>query len=378
MGMGLKSAPGLPDLPIARYTLNRHSTAGLHPYVNTLENGVIYGQAVARGLLQLKTANGFEPDVVLAHPGWGEALFIKDVFPKAKLINLFEFFYHSHGVDVGFDPDDVVTVDDQARIRTRNALHLLNLEYCDAGISPTYWQKSVHPDAYKARISVIHEGIDTDYMAPDAAATFTLPDGRILRRGDPVVTYVGRNLEPYRGFKTLMRSLPTLLARHPAVEILIVGADGISYGKAPADGKTWREVMLDEVGGQIDLDRVHFVGRIPYDQFRSMLQISAAHIYLTYPFVLSWSMLEAMSCGALVIGSATAPVEEVIRHGRNGLLVDIFNPEELAEQVLEVLAHPQQFEALRRHARQTIAHQYNLHLGNAGYERLIESVCASR
>lgn len=370
LGMGQESAPGMADIAIAKYRLKRRPTQGLHRYVSTLENGVIYGQSVAQGLIELKK-KGLRPDIVLAHPGWGEALYVKDIFPQARLISFFEFYYHGQGADVGFDPEEPVTLDDMARLRTRNALHLLNLETCDAGVSPTQWQKSLHPKAYQDKISIVHEGIDTSFMVPNVAATVTLPNGKVLRAGDPVVTYVGRNLEPYRGFKTLMRSLPHLLGQHPTAQVLIVGADGVSYGKKPANGKTWPQVMQEELGGQYDTSRVHFLGRLPYDQYRTVLQISAAHIYLTFPFVLSWSMLEAMSCGCLLIGSATAPVEEVITHGQNGLLVDFFDPQKLAAQVLETLRTPSDFTFLRRAARETVVNRYGLQQGIVGYEQLL-------
>ncbi|MBF0375288.1 MAG: glycosyltransferase family 4 protein, partial [Alphaproteobacteria bacterium] len=301
-----------------------------HHYLIRSEDAVLHGQAVARAVVGLK-GQGFAPDLVVAHSGWGEALYLRDVLPRTPFLSYCEFYYRSHGADMGFDPSDPPELDSILRARTRNAHLLLSLEACDRGWSPTHWQKSVHPQPFHSRIGVVHEGIDTEFLAPDPQAAFLLPDGAALKKGDEVVTYVARNLEPYRGFPTFIRALPAILAERPAARVVIVGGDQISYGSPPREGGTWRETMLAEV--PLDPERVHFVGRLPYDRFAALMKVSAVHVYLTYPFVLSWSMLEAMAAGAAVVGSATAPVEEVIDHGRNGLLVDFFSPEQFEQDV---------------------------------------------
>lgn len=355
-------------MKLIRYDLHREPSKQAHHYVRPLEAGVLHGQAVARVLLKLK-AQGLVPDVVIAHPGWGEALYVKDVFPRTRLISFFEFFYHPEGADCGFDPEFPVSFDDRTRIRSKNALHLMNLEACDLGISPTQWQKSLHPTVYHSKIEVIHEGIDTDTLRPDQDASFTLPNGTTLHTGQPIVTYVARNLEPYRGFHCFMRCLPQLLQQHPTCQVLIVGGDDVSYGSKPKDAANWREKLQGEVS--LDPARVHFLGRIPYDSYRKVLQISAAHVYLTYPFVLSWSMLEAMASGCLVIGSATPPVQEVIRHQENGLLVDFFDTGALANAVTHALQYPEQYQSLRHTACQQAHLLYSHKNGLAAYLRLI-------
>jgi glycosyltransferase involved in cell wall biosynthesis len=323
-----------------------------------------------RLLLKLKSQD-FIPDVIVAHAGWGETLFAKDAFPAAKLIHFSEYYYHASGADVGFDPEFPVSLDDRARIRAKNALQLMNLENCDLAVAPTRWQHSLHPTAYHDKMHVIHEGIDTEVMRPDPLATFTLPDGTVLRVGDPVVTYVARNLEPYRGFHVFMRALPAILARHPGCRILIAGGDGVSYGSAPKDAPNWRTRMLSEV--TLDPRRVHFLGQLPYARYRSMLQVSAAHVYLTYPFVLSWSMLEAMACGCLLIASNSAPVREVIRHGENGYLVEFFDGASLSERVLDALRGDTNAGALRQRAVTTVRQSYAADTGTKAYARLLGS-----
>jgi glycosyltransferase involved in cell wall biosynthesis len=209
-------------------------------------------------------------------------------------------------------------------------------------------------------MSVIHDGIDTTLCRPDPSAVLTLNDGTTFTRHDEVVTYVARNLEPYRGFHTMMRALPTILERRPRAHVLLVGGDEVSYGSKPKGSETWREHYLKEVSGGIDSARVHWLGRIPYAQLIRMFQVSSVHIYLTYPFVLSWSMLEAMSCGCLVVGSRTPPVSEVITDGRNGLLVDFFSPAALAGVVDHALADREGMASLRTAARQSIIERYDL------------------
>ncbi|HEX7648931.1 MAG TPA: glycosyltransferase, partial [Noviherbaspirillum sp.] len=229
------------------------------------------------------------------------------------------------------------------------------------GQAPTKWQKSLYPKEYQSKIHIVHEGIDTANVKPDADACFALPNSDVVfTPADEVVTYVARNLEPYRGFPSFMRSLPAILSARPKAQVLVVGGDDVSYGTRLPDGKTYRQQLLDEVGKDIDLARVHFLGKVPYSSFVRILQVSSVHVYLTYPFVLSWSMLEAMSAGCVIVGSRTQPVEEVIKDGENGVLVDIFKPAEISAKVIDVLARRQDYLGLRANARKSIVEQYDL------------------
>jgi glycosyltransferase involved in cell wall biosynthesis len=198
------------------------------------------------------------------------------------------------------------------------------------------------------------EGVDSTVARPDPTARLIISDAKVaIGAGDEVVTYVARNLEPYRGFPTFMRSLPTILAARPNARVLIVGGDEVSYGARLPAGETYKKRMLAELGGSLDLSRVHFLGKIPYNAFIEVLQVSRARVYLTYPFVLSWSMPEAMSAGCLSFGSRTQPVQEVLHRGGNRLLVDFFSPDEIAERVVEALEdrrHLQRCEAAERSA----------------------------
>lgn len=331
---------------------------GTHHYVRDFEAAVRRGQAVARVAMKVRD-EGFAPDVVVAHPAWGEALFLRDVFPGARHVSYCEFYYHGEGADVGFDPEFPASLDSRLRARVRNATQLLTLVAADAGLSPTRWQQTRYPAELRPKIEVLHEGIDTETVRPDPEAVLRRGE-LVLAPGDEVVTYVARNLEPYRGIHVLLRSLPALLQARPRARVLVVGGDDVSYGQRLPDGDTYRARYTRELGDRVDWSRVHFLGRIPYADFLTVLQVSAVHVYLTYPFVLSWSMLEAMAAGCLVVASATAPVEEVIRHGENGLLVDFFDHERLAGVVVDALAKPNDFTGLRAAARRTVVERFDL------------------
>ena len=334
------------------------------PYVNHAmrdsEAALLNAQEVARVALDLRET-GFVPDVMLGHNRWGEIWYLRDIFPHSPLVGYFEFFHRLQGADVGFDPNDPVTPNMASSIRNKNLGNLLGLDAANIGQCATHWQKSGYPKRYRPIMHVMHEGIDSQVAAPDPTARLHVPGTQIeLAAGDEVVTYVARNLEPYRGFPIFMRSLPRILDRRPKAHVVIVGGDGVSFGARLPEGRTYREESLKELGDSLDLSRVHFLGRVPYSTFLKVLQISRVHIYLTYPFVLSWSMLEAMSAGCLVVGSKTAPVEEVIRDCGNGLLVDFFSPEEIAARAIEALEDSHVYHTIRHNARLTILDEYDL------------------
>ncbi|MCB5189543.1 glycosyltransferase family 4 protein [Methylobacillus arboreus] len=365
-------APGMQGVQRMEYKPARTTTQGVHAYLAPVEEHVIRGQSVARALLHLKE-RGYHPDIIVAHMGWGEAIYPKDIYPDVPLVTFFEFFYQSTGADAGFDPEYPLALDDFLRIRTKNITNLLSLHAADIGISPTAWQRNLYPLEYRHKIRLIHEGINTDAARPDPTAWVKLGSGLTLTRTDEVITYAARNLEPYRGFHVFMRTLPEILRRRPNCHVLIVGGDEVSYGRKLPDGQSYRTKLLQEVPG-IDLNRVHFLGKLPYQQYLRVLQVSSAHIYLTVPFVLSWSMLEAMSAGCLVIGSRTAPVEEVIHHEENGLLVDFFSSQQLADAVDRVLSASDQLQAMRDAARATILERYPLPEGINAYRDLFNDL----
>ena len=326
-------------------------------YITQSDRGV----TVARCCKRYREETGYVPDVIVGHSGWGETLFLKEVWPEAKLIVYAEFYYRGQGADVGFDPEAGDRNFDQVLIAQGRTAHLGQaLLHADAGVSPTQWQASTYPPALRGIIDVIFDGVDTQVMVPDPKATVTLPDGRVLRAGDEVLTFVNRNLEPYRGYHTFLRALPDVMAARPDCQVVIVGGDEVSYGPAPKGGKGWKEIYLAEVRDRLDLNRVHFIGKVPYPTFVNLMQVSRAHAYLTYPFVLSWSMMEAMSAGALIVGSDTAPVREMIVHGKNGLLVDFFDIAGWSRTLTDALANPDKFLPLRKAARQTIVDGYDL------------------
>lgn len=319
------------------------------------------GVTVARAAMQLRQRHNYVPDVIFAHSGWGEPLFLKEVWPEARLLIYAEFYYRGHGADVGFDPEFSQASFDQVMIAQGRAAHLGQaLLHADAGLSPTFWQASTYPPSLRRMIEVIHDGVNTEICRPNPEARFALPDGQILAPGDEVLTFVNRNLEPYRGYHIFMRALPDVLAARPQARVVIVGGDEVSYGGTPPGEKGWKEKILSEVRDRLPMERVHFVGKLPYDQFLALMQVSRAHAYLTYPFVLSWSMIEAMACGAHVVASRTKPVEEVITDGVNGTLVDFFDVSAWSANLTEALANPAAFQPRREAARATATAHYDL------------------
>jgi len=357
--IAVSSRPGvqMEGITILNYGAPQQRPYRAHPYLERMEEAVVRGQRVADLALRLK-ASGFVPDVICAHPGWGESLYLRDVWPHAPQLHYCEFYFHSFSGPSQFRPREDVGLDQLFGLRTRNSLFLIALNDCDAGVTPTVWQHAQYPAEFQPRIAVAHDGINVELYKPREDAKVTLPSGRALSRADRLVTYVSRNLEPVRGFPEFIRSLELLLRRDDKVQVLVIGGDEVSYGAPLPDGQTWRENMLKEV--DIDRERVHFLGRIPYMQYLSALQASSAHVYLTVPYVLSWSMLEAMSVGCVVIGSDTAPVREVIEDGRNGFLVDFFDANGLALKIAEVLDRRDELNGLRERARETVRERYSL------------------
>jgi glycosyltransferase involved in cell wall biosynthesis len=364
MGLGIqKLEESIPDgIIYRRYSLARGNTTGIHPLVLETESKMIRGEACASAAFELRQ-KGFFPDLICAHPGWGEALFLQHIWPGTPILCYQEFFYQEEGFDLGFDPElqGERSWKENARTAMKNAHLLLTLESSSWNVCPTLFQRSSFPSHWQSRISVIHDGIDSHKACPNPnVADLTLPDSTVLQQGDPVVTFVNRRMEPYRGFHTFVRALPLLQKLVPTARVVLVGGtSGVSYGAQCSQGE-WKDQFLAEIEGAYNPEHVHFTGPLPYASFLNLLQLSACHVYLTYPFVLSWSLLEAMSCGCAVVGSATAPVEEVIRNGHNGLLVNFFSPGDLATAIAELLSHPDRAAQLGQAARETILSKYTL------------------
>jgi glycosyltransferase involved in cell wall biosynthesis len=358
------SGQSINEITPINYPIKHKNTSGIHPLALEFETKVIRGEACGLAMAELKRS-GFYPDLIVAHPGWGESLFAKDIFPNSKLINYIEFHYGKNS-DGNYDPEfRNESLENNFRLRVKDANNLLALDQMDAGISPTCWQLSGIPLEMQKKIRVIFDGIDTDRVKPNPSAKLTISLGGDteplnLTAGDEIITYVSRNLEPYRGYHSFMRSLPQILSERKNVKVVIVGGDGVSYGAPAPQGQTWKKIFLSEIKDKVDLSRIIFLGIIPYDSYLKLLQITKVHIYLTYPFVMSWSCIEAMSSGALVVGSNTQPVKEFIQDQKNGVLVDFFDYREIASAVCKALDGGEAYVNMRENARKTIVEKYDL------------------
>lgn len=363
MTMQKTDAKDWQGVQLYRYAAKRGTTPNVHPWISDFETKAIRAEACFRAALKLK-ADGFTPDVIVAHHGWGESLFLKDVWPNAKLAIYCEFYYHPHGADVGFDPEFPATDEGEVcRLRLKNLNNLLHFEVASAGISPTHWQASTFPEPFRSKITVVHDGIDTASLAPNPNVSLTLNGNLVLTKRDEVITFVNRNLEPYRGYHIFMRALPEILKRRPRARVMIVGADDVSYGARPANGQKWKDIFAKEVRPLIsdaDWSRVHFLGHVPYTVFIPLLQLSSVHVYLTYPFVLSWSLLEAMSVGCAIVASDTQPLHEAIKHNETGRLVDFFDVPKLVDEVCGLLDDPDNRARLGANARAFAQANYDL------------------
>jgi len=358
--------------PVRRvlYKPHREPSETTHPAARGMEAAVLMAQACYQSMSRAKHA-GFSPDVICAHSGWGPAMFLKELWPEAKLISYLEWYYHTDRADTVFLPGAPQSEDGRVRTHMKNMPILADMAIMDRGLSPTAWQASQFPDLFRDRITVLHDGVDTDFFAPDPSASVEF-DGRRLGAGDEIVTYVARGMEPYRGFPQFMQAASRLMAERPNLHVVVVGGDRVAYGRKRKDGRSYKQAALEDL--PFDRDRLHFTGLVPYGTFRSLMRISSLHIYLTVPFVLSWSMLEAMACGALLLASDTEPVLEVVEDGVNGLLTDFFDVDALVEKARQALDDPEGHRPLREAARQTILDRYSHHLLLPKQQKLIEDV----
>lgn len=363
-GLGLnKETKNIPkNVEYIKYKIEQGNLKGLQPWLTDMESKVIRGEACGIKANEMK-AKGYTPDIICGHPGWGELLFMKDIWPKSPILSYQEFYYRSEGFDTGFDKEFGAynAWTDKARSRMKGANCLLSLDFSDWNITPTNFQKSSFPQRYQNKISVQHDGIDTNRAKPtNKTNIISINEGISIGMDDNVISFVNRSIEPYRGCHTFIRAIPEIQKRVKNSHIIIIGAQtGVSYGAECIEGE-WKDVFLKEIEGDYDKSRVHFIGTINYETLIGILQRTNAHVYLTYPFVLSWSLLEAMSCEAPIVASSTLPVIEVINDGVNGLLTDFFNSKELAEKIGLLCRDKEKAKNLGKKARQTILKNYKL------------------
>ena len=350
-----------------KYVLEAGNTKGIHPLAQEFEAKIIRANSLHKVAVEMKN-DGIMADLIIAHPGWGESLFVKNVWPNAKVISYLEFFYYSNNADVDFDPE--FKFDNQFlanKLSARNAPIVLDLYQSDHVVTPTEFQASLAPETFRDKLTIIHEGIDTELLKRNDDIKIDI-NGNVLTNDNKIVLYIARNLEPYRGYHSFIRSIPGVLKNHPDAYILVVGGHDVSYGHKPPEGKNFSDIFFKEVKDNLNKKernifekQVLFLGWLDYEKLIKLMQICTTHVYLSYPFVLSWSLLESMSCESIIIGSNTKPVKEVIKHNKTGLLVDFFDYKEISNAISSVLSSPKGFEKIRKSARDLIIDKFDLH-----------------
>ncbi len=343
--------------------------------LKTTAEAVIEGQVAIRALNEIKRKYNLKPDVILGHTGWGSLLYCKDLYPNVPILGYFEWYYHSENCDSFWWPDEVPKLRNKISMRTKNAHHLLDLEMCDCGVTPTNWQYEQFPEVYKHKLKIIHDGIDTKFCSPSSTENsgLVLEDIKLnLPPGTELITYVSRGLEPYRGFPQFMDAIRLVLSRRKNAHVIVVGVDRVCYGAQRKDGESY--LKDEEAKGGYPIDRVHFVGLRNRGDYQKILRASSCHVYLTRPFVLSWSVLEAMSFACPVVASKTPPVQEVMEDNFNGLLAEFRSPYNIAAKIEEILDNPERAKKLGKNARETILERYELDKCLNAQENLINNL----
>ncbi len=373
--------PAVPGVRKFQYKYSASTAQLSHPFLDKFNTALHHGDAVCKAVIALRQ-KGLVPDIICCYAGWGHGVYLKDIYPDTPVVGYFEWFLNTHGAEYNFDPAHPLAFDRQRLLRITNAGALLDLHSFDAGVTPTEWQRRQFPLPFRDKLHCIHDGVDTTLYQPASMPTLLqLPDGTTLNTAtDEILTYCTRGMEPFRGFPQFMRALALVQQRRPHCHAVIAGSDHNFYSRQTPDGRSWKETVLSELSGRLDMSRVHFTGFLPQQAYRQLLQASHAHVYLTYPYVLSWSLLEAMSTGCVVIGSNTAPVQEVLRDGDNGHLVGFFDDQQLANTIDAVLAARDSAATarLRQRARQTILDRYSLPQVLPSHVALLDSLLATK
>jgi glycosyltransferase involved in cell wall biosynthesis len=347
-------------LTLVKWGTRRGTTEGILPAAVRAEADLIRGAAAAQAALKLQ-AEGWNPALIVGHPGWGETTYMREIFPDARQIAYAEYYYRSRGGDVGFDPEfSPPREKDPHELYGKNAGMAMAFAEADAIVSPTPFQASLLPEVFRQRTHIIHEGVDTSVIKRHPTPKLTMGNGKVIDGSRPLVTLINRRFEPLRGFHIFARALPKLMAAVSDVDVVVIGADEEGgYGKPADKGTTWGQKLFGEVAGRVDRERIHFVGRVPHSLMIETLSLSSAHVYYTYPFVMSWSLLEAMATECLVLGSDTPPVRDAITPDVDGILNDFFDVDALADAMIEACRNPQKFAGMRKAARETVLRNWD-------------------
>jgi glycosyltransferase involved in cell wall biosynthesis len=370
--IGGSAAPGVEGVRIARYRLPRGTGKDVFPLAIRAEADLIRARTAYDGAKALR-ADGFEPEIIVAHPGWGETALLRELYPDTPQVLFAEFFYKGRNSDIDFDSEFFPSTEDALLTgKAKSAVAALAFSEADAIVAPTPFQASLLPRALSRDVHIIHEGVDLDAIRPGPATTFALDDGRMIAPGAPVITHINNQMEPLRGLHIFARALPALLEAVPNAQVIVIGTAGTrGYGGSAPEGRTWKEVCFDGLTDRLDQSRLHFLGKVPHPRMLAALRLSTAHVYYSYPFVLSWSLSEAMASACYVIGSDTAPLRDAIEDGVNGRLLPFFDVDALSQALIAACRDPAASTAMRAAARRTAEDKFSQAKGIAAWFALL-------
>ncbi|MBY0587869.1 glycosyltransferase [bacterium] len=340
-----------------QYKLHGGATKSTHYCSRSFENFIWHSHGVYE---TMKANPDVRPDLIVGHSGFGSTLFLADLY-QCPIVNYFEYYYRSTQSDMDFRKEFPTTELDRLRVRGRNAMLLSDLENCDAGYSPTRWQRSLFPATYRDKIETIFDGIDTTLWKPRREGeTLETLGGQTLPKGKKIVTYVSRGFESMRGFDIFMKIAKRIYQDRSDVHFVCVGSDRVCYGgdNRHIQASSFREHVLSQ--DSYDLSRFLFTGMLPTRDLAMLLAHSDLHIYLTVPFVLSWSLMDSLASGCTVLASATPPVQEMIEPGVNGLLADFYDVDSFVRQAHEVLNDPASYRSLGQRGVEMVERDYSL------------------
>ena len=334
------------------------------------------GSAVAK-LVQQLIEQDHPPDLVMSHSAWGESLCLRRVCRDVPWISYPELWGNPRSLGFGFDQSLDGLTPEATRFSSANLITELALLQSSASVVASRSQLLSFPKSLQHRLTLQPEGVDLQRIKPDASACLTIPKmGLEFRAGQPLVTFISRHLEPLRGLRQMLMAWPLVSQTIPEAQLLLVGGKGQGYSLQRPKGQNHLEDALNNLPDTTNRRTIHCLGRLPYEEMLTLLQCSACHVALSYPYTLSWSVLEALSCGVPVISNPDSPISVELGDDANKALalVPFDDIASLSLKTIELLQHPQRARAMGAAGRSWIEQNASLEQALKGYEQLFRKL----